>query len=389
MVYFSPTTREITAKIVYYGPGMCGKTTNLQKVHEFMKPMMRGDLVSVATETDRTIYFDFLPVKLGKIAGMDFLVRSYTVPGQPYYTETRRMVLQGADGIVFVADSQRYMLDQNKESLLDLKRNLRLNGIDYDTIPLILQYNKRDLPDVLSIEDLDAALNDRKVQTFAAAAMRGAGVVETLKAITLKVFKHVRDGGLAGIGAATEDSAAPSAANSSPSAPPQQQPLNRGTPIPTLMPAGPAPRPAPVAVASSAPEATAPSINAHMFAGAVPVAAPVLQPAVPAAPPTVPVVAAVPQVPAPVAAAPTVVGIPATPVAPALQNAVQRVVANATQGEAPVPSKENIGLQEFQNLAVLLHRLTERVAQLEKEQQRSAQELHALKVIVGRKLTGS
>jgi signal recognition particle receptor subunit beta len=137
LVYFNPASKEITAKIVYYGPGMCGKTTNLQKVHELMAPQMKSDLVSVATETDRTIYFDFLPLRLGKIAGFDFVVRTFTVPGQPYYAETRKMVLQGADGVVFVADSQRYMLDQNKDSLLDLKRNLKENGLDYQTIPLI------------------------------------------------------------------------------------------------------------------------------------------------------------------------------------------------------------------------------------------------------------
>jgi len=190
LVFFSPATKEITAKIVFCGPGMCGKTTNLQKVHELMQPQMRSDLVSVATETDRTIYFDFLPLQLGKIAGFDFAVRTFTVPGQPYYAETRKMVLQGADGVVFVADSQRYMLDQNKDSLADLKRNLKANGLDYRTIPLILQYNKRDLPDILPIADLDAALNDRQSQTFPAAAIRGAGVVETLRAVTLLVLRR-------------------------------------------------------------------------------------------------------------------------------------------------------------------------------------------------------
>jgi signal recognition particle receptor subunit beta len=323
VVYFSPATKEITAKIVYYGPGMCGKTTNLQKVHELMRPQMKSELVSVATETDRTIYFDFLPVKLGKIAGFDFVVRSFTVPGQPYYGETRKMVLQGADGLVFVADSQRYMLDQNKDSLLDLKRNMKANGLDYNTMPLIMQYNKRDLPDCLSVADLEQALNDRHVPYHEASAFKGIGVVETLKAITMTVFKHVRDGGLQ---------------NMSRSPPPAAP-----TPQPTRAPA-----PAPVAPAT----ATA---------------------------------SALPRPPSTVAAT----ARPAAPVSPeALQQSMGALIANAQQGAAPMPSKEEIGMQEFQNLAVLHHRLAERVAQLEKELNRVSQEHQDLKRIVGRKLMG-
>lgn len=326
MVYFSPATKEITAKIVYYGPGMCGKTTNLQKVHELMRPQMKTELVSVATETDRTIYFDFLPVKLGKIAGFDFVVRSFTVPGQPYYGETRKMVLQGADGVVFVADSQRYMLDQNKDSIMDLKRNLKLNGLDFYTVPLIIQYNKRDLPDVMDIADLDQALNERKVPTFAASAFRGVGVVETLKAATLTVFKNVRDGGLAGINGAPRTTGAPAAVSQ-------------------------APRPVsvPAAISSSLPRPPSTSATAGVAAR--------------------------------------------TPMAqvsssPALQNQVAALVNNAEEGQAPMPSKDQIGMLEFQNLAVLHHRLQERVAQLEKELSRVSQEHQDLKRIVGRKLMG-
>ncbi len=325
MVYFSPATKEITAKIVYYGPGMCGKTTNLQKVHELMRPQMKTELVSVATETDRTIYFDFLPVKLGKIAGFDFVVRSFTVPGQPYYGETRKMVLQGADGVVFVADSQRYMLDQNKDSLMDLKRNLKLNGLDYYTMPLIIQYNKRDLPDILDVADLDAALNERRVPTFSASAFRGTGVVETLKAITLTVFKHVRDGGLAGINGAQKP------------APVQQ--TQRATPAPAPTPSSGSSLPRP------------PSSGG--FSARTPMS----------------------QI--------------SQPPAPGLANQIAAVVNNAEEGQAPMPSREAIGLQEFQNLAVLHHRLTERVAQMEKELQRVSQEHQDLKRIVGRKLMGS
>lgn len=325
MAYFSPTTREVTAKIVYYGPGMCGKTTNLQKVHELMAQQMKTELTSVATETDRTIYFDFLPVKLGKIAGFDFVVRTFTVPGQPYYEETRRMVLQGADGIVFVGDSQRYMLDQNKDSLMDLKRNLKANNIDYYKVPLIMQYNKRDLGDIMSVSDMNAALNDRKVPYFEASAFQGAGVVETLRAVTMQVFKHVRDGG------ATGAKKAPAKSTAARRQAAQQR----------------AARPA----AMSAPNPVAP------------VSAPT--PAAPAAP-------------APVQTA--------ARAGSKLDRQLNALVANADAGEAPMPSVDAINSQEFKNLAVLHHKLAERTAQLEKEVLRLAREHQDLKRIVGRKL---
>ncbi|RMG10451.1 MAG: GTPase, partial [Deltaproteobacteria bacterium] len=186
--------RELTAKIVYYGPGMCGKTTNLQQVHAKMREDLRGKLVSIATETDRTIYFDLLPMNLGKIAGMTFTVRVFTVPGQIYYAETRRLVLQGADGVVFVADSAKDKLKENIESLKDLKKNLLANKLDYDTIPMVIQYNKRDLPGALPVAALDRALNERKVKTFEAVAMTGEGVLETLRGITVEVFNNVKRG---------------------------------------------------------------------------------------------------------------------------------------------------------------------------------------------------
>ncbi len=337
VVYFSPATKEITAKIVFYGPGMCGKTTNLQKVHELMRPQMKSELVSVATETDRTIYFDFLPVKLGKIAGFDFVVRSFTVPGQPYYAETRKMVLQGADGLVFVADSQRYMLDQNKDSLLDLKRNMKANGLDYSTMPLVMQYNKRDLPDCLSVQDLEAALNDRHVPYFEASAFKGIGVVETLKAITMSVFKHVRDGGLQNMG---RPGPAPVGA-------PAPEPVGRSAATPL---AAPAPV-ASMASASMAKSAMLPRPPTQSGTAPRPAPAPVVAPE-------------------------------------ALKNSLGALIANAQEGSAPMPSKDDIGMQEFQNLAVLHHRLAERVAQLEKELTRVAQEHQDLKRIVGRKLMG-
>ncbi|MFZ9886599.1 MAG: GTP-binding protein [Myxococcota bacterium] len=329
MVYFNPSSREITAKIVYYGPGMCGKTTNLQKVHELMRPQMKSELVSVATETDRTIYFDFLPLKLGKIAGFDFVVRTFTVPGQPYYAETRKMVLQGADGVVFVADSQRYMLDQNKDSLLDLKKNLKLNGLDYHSIPLVLQYNKVDLPDTLGKADLDQALNDRRAETFMSSAVTGQGVVETLKAITLHVFKHVRDGGLSK-GGTPQRAAAPAAAPQAPQA---------AFAAPMASPAGGAlgglPRAPGSPMASARPAQQLGSVGTD---------------------------------PSQLAAQ------------------VNALAQRADVGSSPMPSREDIGMQEFQNLAVLHHKLAERVARLEQELTRLGQEHQDLKRVVGRKL---
>lgn len=352
MVYFSPATKEITAKIVYYGPGMCGKTTNLQKVHELMRPLMKSELVSVATETDRTIYFDFLPVKLGKIAGFDFVVRSFTVPGQPYYAETRKMVLQGADGVVFVADSQRYMLDQNKDSIMDLKRNLKLNGLDFYTLPLIIQYNKRDLPDILDIADLDQALNERKVPTFAASAFRGQGVVETLKAATLTVFKHVRDGGLAGINGVPRTNSSSGVSATPAAVVVSQSPAPAA--VPRAVPGVDTPQPAPITSSLPRPPAQGSSAGGSLSAHGGGARTPMAQ---------------------------------VTP-SPALQNQLAALVNNAEEGQAPMPSKDQIGMLEFQNLAVLHHRLQERVAQLEKELQRVSQEHQDLKRIVGRKLMG-
>jgi signal recognition particle receptor subunit beta len=197
MPTYNYKSRELIAKIVYYGPGRCGKTTNLQQIHAKMRPETRSDLLSVATETDRTIYFDLLPLNLGTISGMKFMVRLFTVPGQVYYSETRKLVLKGADGVVFVADSQDHMLDENRQSLRDLKDNLRANGIDYDSIPLVMQWNKRDLPQLIPEAELDATLNERGVHAISAVASNGQGVLETLRHATLGVFNHIKSGGKA------------------------------------------------------------------------------------------------------------------------------------------------------------------------------------------------
>ncbi len=198
MPTYNYKSRELIAKIVYYGPGRCGKTTNLQQIHARMRPETRSDLLSVATETDRTIYFDLLPLNLGTISGMKFMVRLFTVPGQVYYSETRKLVLKGADGIVFVADSQDHMVDENRQSLHDLKTNLAANGLDYNTIPLVLQWNKRDLPHLIPEAELDSTLNDRGVKSINAVASQGTGVLETLRHITLAVFNHIKAGGQVG-----------------------------------------------------------------------------------------------------------------------------------------------------------------------------------------------
>lgn len=190
------TTREITCKIVYYGPGRSGKTTNLHYIYGRVPESRRGRMVSLATQTDRTLFFDFLPIDLGQISGFTTRFQLYTVPGQVYYNATRRLVLQGADGVVFVADSQARQLDENLESLQNLQANLLDHAIDIRTMPLALQYNKQDLPRELILQpvELDDALNFRGVPSFPADALHGNGVFETLKSITELVLRRLAQG---------------------------------------------------------------------------------------------------------------------------------------------------------------------------------------------------
>ncbi len=185
------STREITSKIVYYGPGRSGKTTNLQYIHGQVPEDRRGRMVSLATETDRTLFFDFLPLDLGTISGFQTRFQLYTVPGQVYYDATRKLVLQGADGVVFVADSQRQQRDENVESFRNLQVNLLEQGVDPRTIPIVLQYNKRDLPDVMSLEEMDDLLNYRDLPRFEAQALGGIGVFDTLKGISELVLRRL------------------------------------------------------------------------------------------------------------------------------------------------------------------------------------------------------
>jgi signal recognition particle receptor subunit beta len=190
------TTREITCKIVYYGPGRSGKTTNLHYVYERVPETRRGRMVSLATQTDRTLFFDFLPIDLGQISGFSTRFQLYTVPGQVYYNATRRLVLQGADGVVFVGDSQARQLDENIESLQNLQGNLLEHGVDVRAVPLVMQYNKQDLPPelILTPPELDDALNFRSVPSFPADALHGKGVFETLKSISELVLKRLAAG---------------------------------------------------------------------------------------------------------------------------------------------------------------------------------------------------
>lgn len=189
-------TREITCKIVYYGPGRSGKTTNLHYIYGQVPGDRKGQMVSLATQTDRTLFFDFLPIDLGSISGFTTRFQLYTVPGQVYYQTTRKLVLQGADGVVFVADSQARQLDENIESMQDLHANLAEQGVDARTMPLVIQYNKQDLPPeiITPVAELDEALNFRGVPAFAADALHGPGVFETLRGISELVLRKLSTG---------------------------------------------------------------------------------------------------------------------------------------------------------------------------------------------------
>lgn len=193
MVFFNYATMQMAAKIVYYGPGLCGKTTNLHVIYSRTAPNSRGEMVSLETETDRTLFFDLLPLDVGVIGGFKTRLQLYTVPGQVFYNTTRKLVLKGVDGIVFVADSQRPMLEPNRESLKNLAENLAEIGLSLDQVPRVYQYNKRDLGNILAIDELNDALNgDRAVEWHEASATNAVGVFETLKAISKLTLKSLR-----------------------------------------------------------------------------------------------------------------------------------------------------------------------------------------------------
>ncbi len=192
MALVNHTTREINAKIVYYGPGLCGKTTNIHLIYHRIAPGQRGKLISLATESDRTLFFDFLPVELGTIKNYKVRFHLYTVPGQVFYNATRKLVLKGADGVIFVADSQSSMLDANVESITNLRDNFADMDINLDEFPMVIQYNKRDLMDVMSVSELNAALNPRGVPYYEAVAKTGDGVLKTFTAISKLVLQDMQ-----------------------------------------------------------------------------------------------------------------------------------------------------------------------------------------------------
>jgi signal recognition particle receptor subunit beta len=191
MALFNYATKEITLKIVYYGPGLSGKTTNLQHLHSILNPENKGRLLSLSTESDRTLFFDFLPVELGKIRDFSIRFQLYTVPGQVRYNATRKVVLKGADAVVFVADSQRDMREQNIESFENMRENLLSNNINPDEVPIVLQYNKRDLGSIASVEELDADLNRNQHHVVESSAISGAGVEDSFRLVTRLLLKHI------------------------------------------------------------------------------------------------------------------------------------------------------------------------------------------------------
>jgi signal recognition particle receptor subunit beta len=194
MTFINYASREINCKIVYYGPGLCGKTTNLQWIYDKTNPQAKGKLISLATETDRTLFFDFLPLELGTVRGFKTRFHLYTVPGQVFYDASRKLILKGVDGVVFVADSQIERMEANIESLENLRTNLQEQGYNLDKIPYVIQYNKRDLPNAAPLEQLRDLLNPTHVPEFEAAATTGTGVFETLKAVAKAVLTELKRG---------------------------------------------------------------------------------------------------------------------------------------------------------------------------------------------------
>jgi signal recognition particle receptor subunit beta len=234
MVFFNYATMQMAAKIVYYGPGLCGKTTNLHHIYGRTSPGSRGEMVSLETETDRTLFFDLLPLDVGIIGGFKTRVQLYTVPGQVFYNTTRKLVLKGVDGMVFVADSQRAMKEANIESVNNLRSNLAEIGIKLDDLPLVFQYNKRDLSNILAVDELEESLNaERKYESYEACAVLGQGVFETLKAISRLTLRSLKKRMLGDDRGARLSVASPP----EPAAPPPPRPVEpRDLPAPQVQP---------------------------------------------------------------------------------------------------------------------------------------------------------
>jgi hypothetical protein len=192
MTFINYASREINCKIVYYGPGLCGKTTNLQYIYDTTAPTAKGKLISLATETDRTLFFDFMPLELGTVRGFKTRFHLYTVPGQVFYDASRKLILKGVDGVVFVADSQEERMDANIESLYNLEENLQANGYDLSKIPYVLQLNKRDLPNVIPTDEMVYELRRKDEPVHEAIAAKGNGVFDTLKSVAKQVLTELR-----------------------------------------------------------------------------------------------------------------------------------------------------------------------------------------------------
>jgi mutual gliding-motility protein MglA len=192
MTFINYASREINCKIVYYGPGLCGKTTNIQYIYDRTNPGAKGKLISLATETDRTLFFDFLPLDLGSVKGFKVRFHLYTVPGQVFYDASRKLILKGVDGVIFVADSQNERMEANEESVYNLKMNLKEQGYDLQVIPYVLQLNKRDLPNVATVDEMVQKLQQKQEPVFEAVASKGVGVFETLKAVARQALNDLR-----------------------------------------------------------------------------------------------------------------------------------------------------------------------------------------------------
>ena len=192
MPFINHLSREINCKIVYYGPGMCGKTTNLQYIHQHTKPHAKGKMISLAAETEQNLFFDFLPLQIGEISGFKTRFHLYTVPGQMFYDTSRQLILKGVDGIVFVADSQILRMEANSESMDNLHTNLAKQGHNLKTIPHVIQYNKRDMSDIASVNQLRRELNHTGTEEFEGVASIGTGAFETLKAIAKQVLTNIK-----------------------------------------------------------------------------------------------------------------------------------------------------------------------------------------------------
>ncbi|MFQ5598206.1 MAG: ATP/GTP-binding protein [Nitrospiria bacterium] len=192
MSFINYSAREISCKIVYYGPGLCGKTTNLHYIYKKVNPDSKGKMISLATKTERTLFFDFLPLALGSIKGFKVRFHLYTVPGQIFYDASRKLILRGIDGVIFVADSQVERTEANLESIDNLTKNLKEHGFELENIPYVIQYNKRDLPNTVPVEEMERTLNPRKVPSFEAVAPKGDGVFETLKEVAKMVIMELK-----------------------------------------------------------------------------------------------------------------------------------------------------------------------------------------------------